>query len=221
MANPVDKSASRALISFVRSFTDLQEKHLRATLAIMRETVEGVMQGIQEISAKTASNKQKANQVLVSTCTAPDSDAEQAMADAQGEVDRVVVEAQGVGSQPRSAPAEELATKVRRTAGTFAKHMEALETLDDELQGLLMTMMGQLSRDDVIKQRVEHVMMALQELQTSLTYILTDYEARCRDGEVDRFIEEMKAHTLRTYTMEDEKRDFYQVFPDAKKTRAS
>lgn len=214
-----DKSASRALIGFVRAYTDLQEKHLRAIHQTMRETVDGVMLGIQQISDATASNKKKANEVLVTTYTNPDADATLAMADMQNEVDRVLAEAESADGK---AVADELSGgKVRRTAGIFSKHMEALETLDGELQELLLAMMGQLSRDDVIKQRIEHVMMSLQALQTSLTYILTDYESRCKDGEVEKFIEDLKQYTLRSYTMEEEKRAFFETFPDAKKSKAS
>lgn len=223
MSKGVDKAASRALISFVRSFTDLQEKHLRGIHQTMRETVEGVMQGIQQISDQTSQNKKKANEVLVSTYTNPDEDAQRAMHDVQDEVERVMAEAKL--AKPKapasSSPSDELSLKVRRSAGFFSKHMEALETLDGSLQELLLTMMGQLSRDDVISQRIEHVLMSLQGLQTSLTYILTDYENRCKDGDVQKFIADLKAYTLRSYTMEEEKKAFFEVFPEERGKKAS
>lgn len=217
-----DKNASRALIAFVRSFTDLQEKHLKGIHQTMRETVEGVMQGIHDISEKTATNKKKANEVLVTTYTNPDDAAKQAMNDVQDEVDKVLNAATASmdGTDAGDAPAmDELAGKVRRTAGTFSKHMEALETLDGEVAELLLAMMGQLSRDDVISQRIEHVMMALQAMQTSLTYLLTDYETRSKDGEVERFVADLKSYSFRTYTMEEEKTAFYEVFPEERQNK--
>lgn len=222
MSKAIDKNASRALISFVRSFTDLQEKHLKGIHQTMRDTVDGVMQGIQQISDHTSQNKKKANEVLVSTYTNPDEDAKRAMDDVQDEVERVMAEAKaGTASGPAPVESDELSLKVRRSAGFFSKHMEALETLDGSLQEMLLSMMGQLSRDDIISQRIEHVLMSLQGLQTSLTYILTDYENRCRDGEVQKFIDDLKAYTLRSYTMEEEKKAFYDVFPEFRGRKVS
>lgn len=226
MSKGIDKNASRALISFVRSFTDLQEKHLKGIHQAMRDTVDGVMQGIQQISDQTSQNKKKANEVLVSTYTNPDEDAKRAMDDVQDEVERVMAEAKAAsvapaGKSTSATPTDELSLKVRRSAGFFSKHMEALETLDGSLQEMLLSMMGQLSRDDIISQRIEHILMSLQGLQTSLTYILTDYENRCRDGEVEKFIEDLKAYTLRSYTMEEEKKAFYEVFPESRGRKAS
>lgn len=215
---PADKNASRALISFIRAFTDLQEKHLQGIHETMRETVDGVMDGIRQISDTTEESKKKATEVLVTTYTNPDEEQRKAMDDVQGDVDRLL-ESMEAGEAPAAAGApvgEAIADKLRRNAGFFSKHMEALGTMDEKLQGLLLAMMGQLSRDDVISQRIAHVMMALQALQTSLTYVLTDFETRCKDGEVDKFIGDLKSYALRTYTMEEEKKLYFSIFPEDK-----
>jgi hypothetical protein len=147
----VDRNASRKLIEFVQTFSDLQEKHLDAIHSTMRETVDGVMAGIQEIS-------------------------------------KIFI---GV---PR--PSGESATC----------------NLDSELENLLLSMMGQLSRDDIIKQRIDHVRMSMQALQSQLTYILADYEKRCGETEVNNLINDSKAFALRIYTMEEERRLHFSVF---------
>lgn len=215
-----DQNATRALITFVRSYTDLLEHQLRDIHGVMRETVDGVMAGIQEISNKTAEGKRKANEVLTTTYTNPDADAKKVIDEAQDAVDQVMAQAL-TGAAPQAGPSpsaqEELKDKLRRSSGIFSKHMESLGRLDDDLSGLLLSMMGALSRDDVITQRIEHVMMALNAMQASLTYILTDFDTRCRQGEVERYIKDLKAFTLRTYTTEDEKRQFYEIFPEDKR----
>jgi len=223
-----DKNATRTLVSFIRAYTDVLEQNLQAIHVTMREAVEGVMQGINEISSKTAEKKQAANQVLVNTYTNPDDETRASMDSVQDEVNRVLelaasgtfeAAATPVAQGQAAAADDELRNTLRRSAGFFSKHMEALETLDGDLSNLLLQMMGALSRDDVIAQRIQHVQMSLNALQTSLTYILTDFEGRCRPGEVDRFIVELKSFTLRSYTMEDEKQLFYKVFPEERKAK--
>jgi hypothetical protein len=229
MSGTIDKNASRALIAFIRSFTDLQEKHLDGILGTMREAVEAVMGGIQEISSRTAHSKAKANEVLVSTYTNPDAEAKASMDDVQAEVDRVMAQAGGANAPAVAATApanggdsEVTRAALRRSAGIFSKHMEALETLDGQLQDQLIHMMGQLSRDDVISQRIQHIMMAMQALQASLSYLLTDFENRCRPADVEKFITELKSYTFRSYTMDEERQAFYEAFPEERRiTKAS
>lgn len=216
----MDKTAPRALVSFIRSYTDLLEKQLEEIRSTMRETVDGVMFGIQDISQRTTEKKKEATTVLVTTYTNPSEDAKKSMDEVQDEVSRIVEEAQvpKTAVAPTSAGGdEELRSKLRRNAGFFSKHMEALSTLDDDLQSALMTMMGLLSRDDVISQRIEHVVQGLQAMQTSLSYILVDFESRCRQADVDKLANDLKQFTLRTYTMEEEKKLFATIFGDVKK----
>ena len=223
MNKAIDKNATRSLVTFIRNFTDVLEQNLQAIHVTMREAVEGVMQGISEISDKTAEKKRAANEVLVSTYTNPDAETKASMDSVQDEVERVMAMAAAGNYADAAAPAakedDELRMKLRRSAGLFSKHMEALETLDGDLSGLLLEMMGKLSSDDVVSQRIQHVMQSLNALQTSLTYILTDFETRCRDGEVERFITDLKSFALRSYTMEEEKELFYRAFPEERKIK--
>ena len=217
-------------MTFIRSYTEVLGHNLQAIQATMRETAEGVMQGINEISNKTAEKKQAAHQVLVNTYTNPDAETKASMDSVQDEVNRVLelaaagaydAAATPATASPPEAPAadDELRNTLRRSAGFFSKRMEALETLDGDLLGLLLQMMGQLSRDDVVAQRIEHVQLSLDALQTTLAHVLTDFETRCRGGEVDRLVAELKSFTLRSYTTEDEKELFYQVFPEERKAK--
>jgi hypothetical protein len=227
MANTADKMASRNLIAFIRSYTDLMEQHLVAIRETMRETVEGVMHGIQEISDATAEKKRQANEVLLSTYMNPTDEAKETLNSAQDEVNRILEgAANGVDLSKASAPvsatasakeAEDLRNKLRRSSGLFSKHMEALETLDGELSDRLMAMMGVLSRDDIIAQRIEHVSQGLQGLQMSLSYMLVDFESRCRPEDVDKFIRDLRRYLLRSYTSEEEKTLHFSVFPEDRK----
>lgn len=229
----IDRNASRGLVAFIRAFTDLQEKHLEGIHQTMRETVDGVMRDINAISESTRKKKEEANAVLEKTYTNPDEEVLQAMNEVQEEVDRVISDAnetseeargvrrvradqKGQEAQEISSEGDDLRNKLRRNSGLFSKHMQSLATLDNEVQDLLFSMMGQLSRDDVISQRIEHVMMSLQALQTSLTYLLTDYETRCSQVEIAKFSKELREYAMRIYTMQEERKAHYAVFPDDK-----
>jgi hypothetical protein len=218
----MDKEASRNLIGFIRAYTDLLEKQLEASRQTMQEAVDGVMSGIQQISDRTAQKKKEADTVLVATYTQPNDEQRRSMNEVQDEV-AAVFEAAQASQLAKAKPVvptahdPELADKLRRNAGLFSKHMEALSTLDDDLQQLLLTMMGMLSRDDVVRQRIEHVAQGLQAMQMGLAYILVDYETRCRSADVTKLAEDMKAFTLRCYTMVEERQLFTQVFGDPKK----
>lgn len=224
MPTTLDKNASRSLITFIRAYTDLMEKHLGAIRDTMRETVDGVMDGIQKISDTTSEKAKQANEVLVSTYTNPTDEAKETMDSVQAEVNRILETA---GANDQGSPATNeltlsendpaLSDKLRRSAGFFSKHMEALETLDGELQSVLLHMMGMLSRDDIVAQRIQHVAEALQALQMGLSYMLVDFESRCRGEDIDRFVRDLKTYMMRSYTSEEEKELHYQVFSEDKK----
>ena len=210
------QQASREIISFVKEFTDLMEKHLDSVRDVMLETVDGVMANINNISKATSEKKRQANEVLMNTYTNPDSEARTTMDSVQDEVSRVFEDAQqgSVPAAPEGAQNDDLSNKLRRSAGLFSKHMEALETLDEELQEVLLSMMGALSRDDIVAQRIEHIGNALNALQTSLSYLLVDYDHRCKPEEVDRFKRDLKNYVFASYTMEEEKRSFREIWPN-------
>lgn len=217
-------TAARALVSFVRSYTDLLERQLTACRQTMGEAVDGIMAEITAISQRTSENKEKANTVLLKTYTEPDAEAKKAIDEVQDEVSRIFDEAKKVESDGgfknvvvQKQGSQGGASSLSRSAGLFSKHMEALDTLDDQLGQHLMQMMGLLSRDDVVAQRLDHVVVSLQALQASLSYLLIDFDNRAQTGDVDRFIRDLKSYVLRTYTMEEEKEVFYQVFPDVRK----
>lgn len=227
MADKDYQAASRTLVDFIRLVTELQERHLDEIRATMRETVDGVMQGIQKISSMTEEKKKEANTVLVKTYTNPDAEAQATMNAVQDEVSALFEKAQAgevdtLQNQNFSGMAgdqnsEVLRNKLRRSAGLFSKHMEALDTLDTEMQEMLLSMMGVLSRDDVISQRIEHICSSMHALQASLSYLLVDFQNRCKPAEVDRFCDDLKLFFYKSYTMEEEKRSFKNIFPDFKK----
>jgi len=71
----------------------------------------------------------------------------------------------------------------------------------------------------VITQRIEHVIMALRTLQTDLTYLLQDFETRCTEVEINRFIKNIKNFSLRIYTMQEERNLHFEIFNEDKSAK--
>src|SRR5690606_19525503 len=94
-ASPMNKNknetmqSARNLCSFLYAFTGLLEAQLTACRQLAREAVDGVMQGISEISAQTGEERRKANEVLVQTYSNPDMETQDVLASAQGSVDHI------------------------------------------------------------------------------------------------------------------------------------
>ena len=123
-----------------------------------------------------------------------------------------------VQSQPEaSAPVAVAEGQTVANMEDVSSASRSIAVNDGDLQALLLKMMGVLSRDDIITQRIHHVVLALSALQASLTYVLTDYEGRCRTSEVERFANDLKSYIFKSYTMEEEKELFFSVFPKDRK----
>lgn len=212
----IDKNASRLLVLFMQRFTDLQEKHLVGIHQTMRETVDGIMNNINLISEKTRRKTEEAHDVIMKTYTQPDLETVTIINNAQRELETLMRTPKDSKSavNENSQNIDELRLKLLRSSGYFSKHMEHFATLDSEVQELLFAMMGQLSRDDVITQRIEHVIMCLRTLQTDLTYVLQDFETRCTEVEINRFAKNIKNYALRVYTMQEERNLHFEVFTE-------
>jgi hypothetical protein len=217
----IDKNASRLLVLFMQRFTDLQEKHLVGIHQTMRETVDGIMNNINLISERTRRKTEEAHDVLMKTYTQPDLETVTVLNETQQELESLIRTPGDSknGSNASAQSIEELRKKLLKNAGYFSRSMERFATLDSEVQELLFSMMGQLSRDDVITQRIEHVIMALRTLQTDLTYLLQDFETRCTEVEINRFIKNIKNFSLRIYTMQEERNLHFEIFNEDKSAK--
>jgi len=83
--------------------------------------------------------------------------------------------------------------------------MEAISTLDDNIKQVLISIMGALSTDDVIDQKLDHVERSLNALQISLAYVLVDFAARFTHEGVEKLKRELIQYVYRQYTMESER----------------
>ncbi len=201
------------LVNFLRNYSEMQSKQLIDVQSSITELVDRVMSAVSNISSKTETKAKEADTVLVQVSTEPDSETAKLMGDLQNAADHVFEKASGkdVDAAAGGAPSPDMENSLRRLGGRFTKHMEALSTLDNELKEVLFGVMGALSSDDVIRQRLEHVVKS--------THILSDFFAQISSESVMADIN--RAHEIRmrvltdvykSFTTEDEKEIFHAIF---------
>lgn len=196
--------AARILVDFIRDFTSLTEQQLMAIRGLMEETVQEVMDSINSISNKTDEKKTQATEVLVrdeetsefrySSTLIKDEDAE--------------LKAAKTEEQRRKF----LENRLRRSGGVFSKHMEAMFRLDTELQEILFRVMGAVSMDDVMGQRLTHVVASLNLLKEGISDLIKHYNDYLNVKEIKLFRNRILTEVYRNYTTEEERQIFHKIF---------
>ncbi len=111
-----------------------------------------------------------------------------------------------------------LESKLLRSSGTFSKNLEAISMLNTDLQKLLAQVIGAVSLDDVIAQRLSHVIESLQTLQSALAQFLKDYTSECRPERVKLLRNKVLTKVYLSYSSEEEREVFHKIFGHPKST---
>ncbi|RYZ57127.1 MAG: hypothetical protein EOP07_10720 [Proteobacteria bacterium] len=213
-----DRDSTAYLVGFLSSFTLLIERELLAIRQSVVTTVEAVMQGIEDISSTVEQNKIDAEQILEFTYLHPDKETKVLIDDVQQLTDEVIENAfkqiHDSESEPVSTSKPEAAVQegLTRLNVKLDESMGRLSKLDDSLSSSVFSIVGALSSEDLIAQRLEHTILSLKSLQTGLSFILIDYEERCRSEEIERVVKSILTYTYRQYTAEEEKERFRAIF---------
>lgn len=214
------EEGSAFLIDFLENFTALMEYQLGHVRETMESTVDNVLAGVQKVSDATAKNKKAAEDTLESAYLKPDAETTVLVEGLQEMIDNLFDEAkdkfekgEDLNLLSKAEPEVLLKNRIKRFNSKFKNEMNGVQHLDKELQQFLMGVIGALSSEDVIAQRLEHVIMAMKVLQTGLNYVLIDYSSRCNMEELKKVTTDIKNYTFRQYTTEDEKLEFIKYFP--------
>ncbi len=216
-----ENDAGEFLVNFLANFTALIEKELLAIRQNVVATVEAVMENIEEISQTVEKNKQDAEDLLEFTYLNPDPTTEILIEDVQKVADELIEGAYRVveGSSnltPDSLTTSEPEVVVQNRLNRFNVRLDhsfdRLNDLDSRLNASLLNIVGALSAEDLIAQRLEHTILSLKSLQTGLSFLLIDYEERCQADEVERVTRSILTFTYRQYTAEEEKERFQSIF---------
>lgn len=218
--------ASRQLVVALNKYTEVIELQLVGLRQTLAEAVQSVMDGITKLSNVTESESKEADQLLEKTYFAPDQNTMAFIEAVQTSVDSVFNAAQeqkedlssALSNRGKEAKEDQriVDDQLRRFAGQFSKHMEALSTMDSTIAGILFKMMAALSSDDVIGQRLQHVLHAVHGLEVGLSYLLIDTKQRFNFDEVEKVKRDVLSFTFAQYTSEDEKEMFRKIFSNFK-----
>ncbi len=211
--------ASKKVVEFISKYTELMEQQLQGVRGAMQATVEEVMKNIHEISNKAEKKRDEANAILAKTYLEPDQETTHLVNNIQSSVDsvfKVLEQKNSKGLDPfKEVVVSDNADQEKnmmRMGGKFSKHMEAMSTMENELKDVLFNMMGALSTDDVVGQRLEHISLAIHALRVGLSYLLINFHERLTVADVDQFMSDLLAYTYKQYTMETEKELFKKTF---------
>ncbi len=185
-------TAAQEWIQFVHEYVALLDAQLRGIKDSMAETVTECMTVISNMSRSVTDQAAKADEALLES-------------------------GMSTLSHLESKEGRETATsedKLRRLGGKFAKSVETLSLLDDKVGDYLLTLMGSLSNEDVIIQRLEHVIKGVAILQSNLIEIVPISERGLSHVDVQEFRAQVLVKLFATYTMEEEKKTYRRYFEE-------
>lgn len=217
--------ASRQLVIVLNKYSEVLELQLLGIRETLATAVQSVMSGINEISHATDQEAREANKVLEKTYFNPDDETKEFINTIQNSVDELLSQVQEneLQVEKNNAPSIDegqrvLDNRLRRFAGQFSKHMEALSTMDAAVGQILFRMMAALSSDDVIGQRLQHLLHSVHALEIGLSYVLLDISGRFSVKEIEKLKADLLAFTYKQYTMEGEKDLFKKIFGEPPKS---
>lgn len=178
--------ASKILLEFVTHYVDLTQHQLLAVKEEMDKTCETIMDQVHEISS-VADGKKK-------------------------EAETIIVENKLVQSDAALSSEESEAGKVQRSGGLFAKSMEAISSFDEQVQSIVMGVIGIISIDDVHRQRLDHVMQSVRMLNEMIVEAVPQIQSGLKTQQVLVIRNTLLTKTYRQYTMEEEKELFHRYF---------
>jgi hypothetical protein len=219
-----EEKQRQELIAFISKYTGLLELQLDKIRRIMESTVNEVMDGVNEISKTVEAKKVQAEKVLEETYLKPDAETQDLVENVQKMVTEIFDEAsqklekgQNVKDVSSKQSEQQIQTSLSNYSKKFIDQSKEIESLDSDLQFMLLNIMGALSSEDLIAQRMDHVMSALKGLQVSLGYILIDYDARSKRDRIAFITEDLKDFTFKQFTTEEEKKEFLDFFRETDK----
>ncbi|HYX34031.1 MAG TPA: hypothetical protein VE954_13035 [Oligoflexus sp.] len=198
--------ASKLLVDFLRDFTLLTEQQLVSIRMLMEKTVADVMDSVTSMSQVADEKKIKANEVLIKDKKSQDFVSSSSK---ELEKDEIAILAPTSNDSLRK---DYLENKLMRTGGLFSKHMEAISGLDRDLQNMLAKIIGAVSVDDVIAQRLSHIIAGMNQLQVELATLLANFKLNARVESIKLFRNRVLTQVYLSYTSEDERLIFHKIF---------
>lgn len=207
-ASQDSKTTTFELLSFLQQYVDLSIGHINQIRDKMDSTVSSVMETVMEMeNAKTARKNIAETALVMRENQHLDESGAQGGDSSFKSVDISKLESVE-GSDTNSKNLKQaLGINAVYAGQKFKKHMENLGIMDETLQNLLVKMMGTLSKEDVLGQRLDHVAEAFDIFKTSIGEVLEQAD-EFTVQKVNAITKKISEKTYKTYTMEEEKECF-------------
>lgn len=182
------------MLRFMSDFSRLMDNHIQTVRLTVRSTVEDVMKGVVAINVAADETFLKSKQFLALDSASADF------------TPKSITEIDPSFKDPVS--------QMRLINETLADHMARVSALEERLRASLYAIIGSLSVDDVVRQRLENVSKAMFAMRQGVERVLLRYSEGNQIS--DEFFESVQDDMLRmmydAFIMEDEKAVFASVF---------
>ncbi|MBP9708222.1 MAG: hypothetical protein KBD78_11295, partial [Oligoflexales bacterium] len=220
MGNRNYVGASKDLISFFRQYAQLVELQIQSVHGGMTSAVNKIMECIDQISQMSQKNKELAEKTMLEAHLEPDDKSKKAMQAAQAAIDDILNMVENPGLSDLEISKDNLSNSIdhantRRRSGRFSKSVEALSGVAGDYVKTLKQIMGILSAEDVIVQRIKHVSIAMSAIEKELAYFDRDFETKFNNSNIEKFSEKIKTTTMKQFTQSEEQFIFDKTFNKA------
>ena len=203
--------SAKILVDFIRDFVTLSELQLMSIRRMMETIVNDIMGSMHAMSSRADDKIHTAREVLVKDGNSEDFK----RASAEEADDKATAEEPSETDKARAS----LEAKLMRSGGVFSKHMEVLGTMDTEVKDILNKVVGAVSIDDVMAQRLLHIIQSVHIVRKGLARVLEHTDNYNTQSKVRSLRNEVLAEIYLSYTAEDEKNIFKKIFGQPKITK--
>lgn len=141
------------------------------------------------------------------------------MKDTVSQAMEIVMSAGTVSNEESKALQFAQGSDLQQIANLFSKDVEAVCAADKRLGQLLSSLMGVVSTDDIIQQRLSHVLFGVRRFNSALVAMIQGQQAMTIEN-VANFRNVVLSDVYRAYTTNDEREIFHQIFGRPKRNKA-
>lgn len=215
MTDQSNKNGPKQLVAFLSQYGLLLENQLLDVKSILTESFNSVMTGVSNLSEATGAKKLEAESAIDAVYLNPDQETTELVDKVQASVDDIfeAAKADSKKSSPDKTGIDaSQSTSMARLQEKFSNKIDDVNNIEASLQALLYQMVGSLSADDVVSQRIAHVSSCLRAMQLGLANIMVDFPGRCTTDDISKFEKDLLRFTESIYTMSVERKLLKELF---------
>lgn len=129
------------------------------------------------------------------------------MQDTVGQVMQLIMDINSVTDEP-TATKDNSEIVVER----FTKGLEAVTLKQDRVGALVASLMGSVSSEDIIHQRISHVHFAVECLNSALAQLISDFDGFLTPDKINLLRNIVLTNVYKNYSTEDERQIFHDIF---------